>query len=350
MRAPFIRIARNGTVVPTGRYTRAGGTGAQVTDQVADDRVLDLFLDGHTVVLQGLHRLWPPLIDFAGALTSDLGHPVQVNAYITPSQAQGFSAHYDTHDVFVLQVAGEKRWQVHEPVLRDPMPDQVWSDRREQVRERAHEAPVIDTVLRPGDALYLPRGYLHSAQALGGVTCHLTVGVHPVTRAALVQSLVSLVADDPALRTSLALGLDLADPQALRADLDATVAALTARLGSVPVTDVADRLASRLVASNRPAPIAPLAQAAALAELSADSVLVVRPHQRTVVQVDGDEVRLRLFDRTLSLPLTTLKAVQALVDGHPLRVAELPGLDADDALSLARRLVREAVVVVDSDL
>lgn len=350
LRTPFIRIARDGTVVPTGRYTRRGGTGAQVADQVADDRVLDLFVDGHTVVLQGLHRLWPPLIDFAGALTTDLGHPVQVNAYITPQQSQGFSAHYDTHDVFVLQVAGEKRWQIHEPVLRDPGPDQIWSDRREQVQERARESPVIDTVLRPGDALYLPRGYLHSAQALGGVTCHLTVGVHPVTRAALVQSLLSLVADEPELRTSLALGLDLTDPEGLRADLDATVTALTVRLGSVQVTDVADRLASRLVAGNRPAPIAPLAQAAALAELSADSGLVARQHQRAVVNVDGDHVHLQLFDRTLRLPLTTLKAVQALVDGHALRVADLPGLDAEDALSLARRLVREAVVVVDSAL
>jgi lysine-specific demethylase/histidyl-hydroxylase NO66 len=92
-------------VAPASRYTRSGGTGALVGDQVADDRVLELFLDGHTVVLQGLHRLWPPLIDFAGALTTDLGHPVQVNAYVTPASSQGFSAHYDVHDVFVLQVS-----------------------------------------------------------------------------------------------------------------------------------------------------------------------------------------------------------------------------------------------------
>ena len=121
LRTPFIRLAKDGVVAPAGRYTRAGGTGALVGDQVADDRVLELFLDGHTVVLQGLHRLWPPLIDFAGALTTDLGHPVQVNAYITPASSQGFSAHYDVHDVFVLQVAGEKRWRIHEPVLAAPL-------------------------------------------------------------------------------------------------------------------------------------------------------------------------------------------------------------------------------------
>ena len=137
LRTPFIRLAKNGVVAPAARYTRSGGTGAQVADQVADDRVLELFLDGHTVVLQGLHRLWPPLIDFAGALTTELGHPVQVNAYVTPRSSQGFSAHYDVHDVFVLQVAGEKRWRIHEPVHPAPLRDQPWTDHRAAVEARA---------------------------------------------------------------------------------------------------------------------------------------------------------------------------------------------------------------------
>jgi ribosomal protein L16 Arg81 hydroxylase len=314
---------------------------------VADDRVLELFLDGHTIVLQGLHRMWPPLIDFASALTADLGHPVQVNAYITPSSSQGFSAHYDVHDVFVLQVAGEKRWRVHEPVLRDPLRDQPWTDLRAQVEARAAEDPVIDTVLRPGDALYLPRGYLHAAEALGGVTCHLTVGVHPVTRHAVLESLLALVGDARALRTSLPLGVDVADPAAVEPELQETVAALTDRLRQVTAAEVSERLAARLVTSNRPSPVGPLAQAAAADAVSADTVLAVRPFQRHVLTTEGDEVLLRLFDRTVRMPLSSAKAVRALLDGEALRVADLPDLDLDDALALARRLLREAVVVAD---
>ncbi|HVD27096.1 MAG TPA: cupin domain-containing protein, partial [Mycobacteriales bacterium] len=263
-------------MAPASRYTRSGGTGALVGDQVADDRVLELFLDGHTVVLQGLHRLWPPLIDFAGALTTDLGHPVQVNAYVTPASSQGFSAHYDVHDVFVLQVAGEKRWRIHPPVLDAPARDQPWTDHRDAVAARAEESPVIDAVLRPGDALYLPRGYLHAAEALGGVTCHLTVGVHPVTRQHLLDALLAIAADEPALRSSLPMGVDLGDPAAVEDDLRATVAAITERLQTASAADVATRLGDRLVESNRPAPVAPVAQAAALDGLDGDSVLVSR--------------------------------------------------------------------------
>jgi bifunctional lysine-specific demethylase and histidyl-hydroxylase NO66 len=347
LRTPFIRLAKGGVVTPASRYTRPGGTGAMVGDQVADDRVLELFLDGHTVVFQGLHRLWPPLIDFAAALTTDLGHPVQVNAYVTPTQSQGFSAHYDVHDVFVLQVAGEKRWRIHPPVHEAPLRDQPWADRRTAVEEQARSEPVIDTVLRPGDALYLPRGYLHAAEALGGVTCHLTVGVHPVTRHDVLEALLDIASDDIALRTSLPLGTDVGDPAAVEADVVATVTALTDRLRTVTAADVADRLAGSLMSSNRPGPIAPLAQAAAYAELGPDSVLRARPFQRYVVDTAHDGVVLRLGDRTLRLPATTDKAVRALVGGAVLRVVDLPGLDPEDALTLARRLVREAVVVVD---
>jgi len=350
LRTPFLRVAKGGTVVPANRYTRSGGTGAQVADQVVDDRLLDLFVDGHTLVLQGLHRVWPALVDFAGQLVTDLGHPVQVNAYVTPSQSQGFSAHYDTHDVFVLQVAGEKRWRIHEPVLPSPLRDQPWTDHRAAVARRATGEPVIDTVLRPGDCLYLPRGYLHAAEALGGVTCHLTVGVHPVTRHDLLRVLVDLVADDADLRASLPFGVDVAEPALVQPDLDATVAALLARIRSVTAADVSAALATARLGGRRPAPLGPLAQAEALRTLTPETVLAVRPHLDHVLVDDGSDgaaVSLVLPGRRIGLEAASAKALRALLEGARLRVDELPGLGPDDAVTLARRLVREGVVVTE---
>ncbi|MGZ4626276.1 MAG: JmjC domain-containing protein, partial [Kineosporiaceae bacterium] len=150
LRTPFLRVARDGQTFPAARFTRGGGVGATIADQVDDAALARLFADGATIVLQGLHRTHPPLIDFSQALTRDLGHPVQINAYVTPPQSQGFSDHYDVHDVFVLQVAGEKRWLVHEPVLRHPTRNQPWTDRTAAVEAAARTEPVLDVVLRPG--------------------------------------------------------------------------------------------------------------------------------------------------------------------------------------------------------
>ena len=73
LRTPFIRLARNGTVVDSASFTGPGGVGAEIGDQVRDDRVAALFADGTTVVLQALHRTWPPVIDFTTRLAAELG-------------------------------------------------------------------------------------------------------------------------------------------------------------------------------------------------------------------------------------------------------------------------------------
>jgi lysine-specific demethylase/histidyl-hydroxylase NO66 len=351
LRTPFLRIAKDGAVVDPKRFTSPQGAGAEIADQVSSDAVLRLFAEGSTVVLQGLHRLWPPLIDFAGQLAADLGHPTQVNAYITPPSSRGFSPHYDVHDVFVLQVAGEKHWTIHEPVLADPLRSQPWTDRPAEVAAAAERPPVIDTVLRPGDALYLPRGYLHSAVALGQISAHLTVGVHSVTRWGAVESALDLVrtmaTEDEELRSSLPLGVDLADPDAAAEDVAAVLAGLHRWLDRVDPAEVADRLRARTWGQVRPQPVAPLAQSAAAATLDRDTVLRVRPLLRVQLrEAVGDRVTLIAGRRSLELPAATRPALAELLAAGELKVGDLPGLDPDGQVTLARRLVTESVTVV----
>lgn len=345
LRTPFARMAKDGEVIAAARFTRGGGAGATIADQVADDRVLALMGDGATLVLQGLHRVWPPLVSFAGALSDELGHPVQVNAYVTPPQNQGFAPHYDVHDVFVLQVTGRKRWTIHAPVVNDPLSDQPWEQHRDAVAARATDEPLIDTVLEPGDTLYLPRGTIHSAKAFGETSIHLTVGVHPVTRYALVRHLLDAAQADPALRTSLPMGSDLADPDVLAPHLAATVEALHAFLDRADAADVAQRIAAGLRRSTRPEPVGPLAQLTLADDLTADTSLRMRAGLRPAVTTDHDQVHLAITDRTVQLPHAAADAVKVIVSGIAFAPADLPGLDAAEQLTVARRLVREGVLV-----
>ena len=351
LRTPFLRIAKDGAVVDPKRFTTSGGAGAEVADQVSSEAVLRLFAEGSTVVLQGLHRLWPPVIEFADQLAADLGHPTQVNAYITPPSSRGFSPHYDVHDVFVLQVAGEKHWRIHAPVLADPLRTQPWPDRADDVAAAAEQEPVIDAVLRPGDALYLPRGFIHSAEALGAISAHLTIGVHSVTRWSAAESALDLVrnlaADDPHLRASFPLGLDLADPDGVRDDVAAVIAGLRDWLGRVDPDQVADRLRAQTWAQVRPEPVTPLAQSTAAAALTDDAVLQVRRRLRCVLR-DGPDggVTLLAGRRSHSFPGDVRDALAALLAAGDLKVGDLPGLDPTDRLTLARRLVTESVVTV----
>lgn len=345
LRTPFIRMAKQGKVIAAKAYTRPGGAGAGIADQVADDKVLGLLADGATLVLQALHRNWPPLMEFGSSLAAELGHPVQINCYLTPPQNQGFAAHYDTHDVFVLQVAGSKRWSVHQPVLSDPLPGQDWEQHRAAVATRAAEPPVLERLLGPGDALYLPRGFLHSAVAQGESSIHLTIGVHPVTRYALLRQLLAEAANEPELRRSLPMGLELSDPAALSAAFTDTVRALVDFAGDGRLPAVAGRLGTELSEATRPAPIAPMAQLAVLATLAPDTRLRLRPGLRVRLELARDGLLLQAMDQRITLSRTAESAIKEVLTGEPLTVGGLPGLAADEQLELARRLLGAAVLI-----
>ncbi|WP_067501524.1 cupin domain-containing protein [Actinoplanes sp. TFC3] len=347
LRTPFLRVANQGTVLSASAFTGSGGAGAEVSDQVLDDKVMKLYAEGATLVLQGLHRIWPPLIDYARRLGEELRQPLQVNAYLTPAGNKGFATHYDTHDVFVLQVEGTKRWRIHEPVLSEPLERQAWGGRADEVGATAEGPAALDVVLAPGDALYLPRGWLHSAQAQGERSLHLTFGVRALTRYALVEELLSLAAGDQRLRATLPYGMDVADPDQVAPELSETVAALRDWLLQADPQEVASRLRNRAWPAQRPEPVKPLAQLAFAEQVTVDDRVSVRHGLRWQLVEDGAEhVVLRLTRRTLRFPAYCADALRFALAGAVRRVGDLPGLDDDpDRLVLARRLLREAVLV-----
>ncbi|WP_285116276.1 cupin domain-containing protein [Leifsonia sp. fls2-241-R2A-40a] len=350
LRTPFVRMAKEGSVLPASRFTGPGGFGAEVGDQVDSAKVLAEFAAGATLVLQGLHKTWPPIAEFTRRLTAELGHPAQVNAYVTPASSRGFDPHYDVHDVFVLQIAGEKHWRIHEPVHVDPLRDQPWSDHREAVAARARETPAIDETFRPGDALYLPRGWIHSAEALGGVSVHLTIGVAAYTRDDVVREAIARAADSADLRASLPLGFDASDPDAVAPVVTQTVEALIAALSdpsgrSAVAEAVAASLLRRQRSDSPPAPVRPLATIAVADELVPSTRVQARAGIRANVTVEVETVTVRLPAKTIALPIAARDAVERLLDGRHVAVGELP-LDERSAVVVVRRLLREGVVVV----
>ena len=347
VRAPFIRLAKEGDLLAKECYLGPAGFGAEMPDQVDSAKVLAQFAAGATIVLQGLHRLWPPLIDFVRQVVDDIGHPAQANAYITPPANRGFDPHYDVHDVFILQAAGQKRWIVHEPVHDDPLPSQPWTQHREAITDRAAGDPVIDTVLRAGDALYLPRGWVHSAQALETTSVHLTIGISPLTGIDVARSVVEQLTTSDAFRRSLPMGADPTDQDEIIATVTKVMAQMVEALrdeASALSTGAAAELVARHADRTRPVAVRPLASLQAGER--ADTVTVAWRHGLVgTVDVSGERVVLRLPDKVLSFPVSCAAAVEALHRGLVADAGSLPDLDRADATVLIRRMLREAVVV-----
>ncbi len=345
LRTPFVRMTRDGDVISPARYTRSGGAGAEISDQVADDRVLAEFAAGATLVLQGMHRMWPPIQAFARELSAQLGHPVQVNAYVTPPQNQGLASHYDVHDVFVLQFAGRKHWRIHAPVWELPLRDQPWNDRKAAVEARAEEEPLIDTVLECGDTLYLPRGYVHSAASLGDFSGHLTVGVHAVTRRTLADHVLSALSDDLELRRSLPVGRDLSDASVIDDEVTATLAALRAALDRVDRVAVARGIGRHLAATTRAEALRPLAQLALADAVTPETRVTLRPGLRVQLRIDGDDVVVAMPDSDARFPAAAAAAARTATSGAIVSAVTLMPAKVDEGVTLVAQLLRAGIVV-----
>ncbi len=314
IRTPGFRVVKAGATVEG--YTTTLSWRPEAFTGVADvRRVLAEFEDGATIVLQGLHHSWLPLARYCRHLEAFFGHPVQANAYFTPRGSQGLPVHHDTHEVITLQVSGDKRWLVYEPVTELPLKNQ-----RYRSSLGAPGEPVLDVVQTAGDTIYLPRGWLHQALTTETDSLHITLGVN--VRRWIDEARAELTRQEGELgyrRT-----IDAADPPELP-ELDAEAVRRRAR--------------TRFVTSRRPVLDGQLSELRALDRLDAATPLVRR--DTVIAELEGNT--LAFEGRKLRFPDRLRAELELLVSvDEPFTAADLPGdLDEAGRLVLLRRLVRE---------
>jgi len=325
-RWPAFRLVKEGRQLDRRSYTRAGRVGGQPVDDLADPRrVYELFGGGATIVLQSLHRFWPPLARFGRDLELALTHPVQVNAYVTPPAAQGLGLHHDTHDVFVLQVHGRKRWEVRHP---DGRPG-----------ER-----LLGAELAPGDCLYIPQRFPHAARTAETASVHLTVGVVATTWGDVARRAVTSAVEGALSGEPLPAGY-AADPATLTAGLAEQLTEVRRRLDKLDPAAIAEAAADRFWSSQPPLLAGQLQELLALEEIGDDTMVRRRPGALCRLRRREDRLEVLLGDRTLLMPARLAPAMRVVLAGERLAVADLAGyLDPPSRLVLVRRLIREGLL------
>lgn len=335
LRLPGFRLVKAGARLDSRDYTvDLSWRPVPFAGSADTPKVLAEFENGATVVLQGLHLNWTPLARYCRGLEAFLGEPVQANAYLTPRRAQGLPVHHDTHDVFVLQVSGSKRWLVYDPVFELPLKHQRYA---EEMGE--HGPAVLDLVLRAGDTLYLPRGWMHEALTSDEDSLHLTVGVSVHTWIDAFKAALARCEQDVEFRRSVPEdgegGAELVDR-------------LAEHLAPEAVAAVAR---DQFVAGRRPILEGQLDDLRALGRLGPGTAVERRATVVADLQdADDDRIALVFEGKRILFPARVRDEVEALVSATgPVRLADLPGrLDEQGRVVLAGRLVREGFLRIVS--
>ncbi len=177
--APRLRLVRNGMMVSTHLYTEYqpmrhydhdGTTRRRVeVPRIVHKQFIGLLRGGATLVIDAADELYAPL----GLLTAELENvfeeSVNANLYAGWTTTNGFSLHWDDHDVIVAQITGRKKWSVYGVTRRYPLHGESRSEPPQQ--------PLWEGILEDGDLLYIPRGWWHIAHAIDEPSLHLTFSI-----------------------------------------------------------------------------------------------------------------------------------------------------------------------------
>lgn len=195
-----LRVARGAEDVPETEYIHTVSTPeGDAFRTVRMPELMSVLRQGATLIVDAVDRVHPPVELLAHRLEHTLREPVQINAYGTWGTDQGFSPHWDDHDVLVLQVAGEKEWTLYGPPRRSwPLGRDIEEN---PMPEDESELNVL--TLAPGDVLHVPRGWWHGVRPVKGPTLHLTVAVPRTTGIDLVNWLADQVCCEPGFRKDL---------------------------------------------------------------------------------------------------------------------------------------------------
>jgi hypothetical protein len=233
---PFFKMFLDGRQVPV----RCIGSprvvkGQTVTGFIDAAKTREVFGRGGTLMLCNMHEWHPPSRALCRDLTDVVVGASKATAFYSPPGNQGLATHRDDAHVFVVQLAGRKKWSLFD-VPSDP------ALRRAGGATPAGPETVV--VLEPGDGLYLPPYLAHHARALvSSSSLHMSIHVRQPRGRDVLDAAV-----DEVLTTDL-LGAELSGDRADRAaQVGHLLESLAARLAELDPDRVVAAIERRITA------------------------------------------------------------------------------------------------------
>lgn len=342
IRSSDLRVMNDGEGTPISELVSETGNGANAREALYAE-----YRKGATINLLFLEQHWNPLDLLCQSMTELFGGLVHVNTYLTPAGTRGLTEHYDTHDVFVAQVYGSKRWRLYDQPVRLPT--------REQRYKRPAEGPgepMADFTLEAGDLLYMPRGTVHQAVSNDRASLHLTIGVTATTWVDVLEQAVGKAAESKAVfREALPLRFAVDDRQRQVAE-ERAGALFQELLETIRPEAVVEAARVKAVLARKPALDGHLLDLEAVRELTLDTKLSRRGQVVWSLRPDSQgQVALEFNGKVVRFPDHVADELRYAATTDTFTAHEIPGtLDESGRLVLVRRLLQEGFLTAQRPL
>lgn len=332
---PGVQLTQSGKTIDVASY-------ADAQNQILPLRLLDLHHDGATIVISQAQKLFGALSDLCRQCTKHLQMRCQANLYLSAPGNQGFNAHYDTHDVFILQVSGSKTFNFYPSPVELPCPGELFD------ATRLTPSPIDESVvLSAGDTLYIPRGIVHDAIADDDTpSLHITLGVYPIIVRDVLQEVVErLTLENTCFRESFA--------QSIASSTQSDAAGvLVEQLGQALknpalLNDIYSQLLDEL-AIDAQQDCRGVLQTQWLSEIPLErcAKLIIRQNLLMSYEQTESGIKVRTFGQVFEFAEPVAGLVALLCERGSLEMDELDILELDQREALVARLLRENLIEV----
>jgi lysine-specific demethylase/histidyl-hydroxylase NO66 len=169
----------------------------------ANPAKVDVYLQmGASLIAAAVHEISPQVRSLTASLSDQFAGRAEANLYCSFKGIQAFTSHFDVHEVFALQCEGEKVWNIYENRANAPV-EMLHGESGQAAIDAAKGRVAMQVRMRPGDMLYIPRGFCHDALASSGASLHVTFSVTPLDGRVLFRMLEEEAILDPAFREYL---------------------------------------------------------------------------------------------------------------------------------------------------
>ena len=321
---PQFRVFQHGEEVhPAIYYTDSVSPRGQSISMVNMASLGRLLREGATVIMDQANVFDPTMEVACRALQWWSRERVQVNTYLTTNDASGFPLHWDDHDVVIVQLDGEKEWEVRGtsrkvPMYRDADPNSTPS-----------EEIVWAGVMKTGDVMHIPRGHWHQATRNGhgsGKSLHATFGITKRTGASWMAW----------------LGDQCREREIFRHDLERRQQSDHRALTEAAVRLVGERTPDEFLAAYEQT--MPLARSVPFIDVfGALDAVVCTTHLPPRIRENAETVDILTMGKKITFMSKALSPLRVLLSGAPVHLDQAAGVVGTEVAELAEILVKEEV-------
>jgi len=329
-----LRVVKNQEPLPANKYENPDGS-------LNLNQIYVAYADGYTIVVNEVERFWKPIREFCQHLQLFFNCKVVANMYLTPKGQKALLPHYDTHDVYAIQIHGKKHWKLYDPEYATPILNSF-----QPIFQREHLRNCQDVVVNAGDVLYVPRGVPHEAISMEESSLHLTIGVYPVQWMDLLSKAIYHAAlTNLEVRRALPIGfLNNNNPELISAKFQELTAQILPKLSAeISLNLIAEefRMAQRLPGDGH------FSHLDNLDHVDINSRIENRDGITATVQNAGNDTRIVFPGNVIKGPIHIAECFQFIANARDgFLVNEIPLVSDENKIKIVHRLIRGGLLKV----